>query len=308
MLLPLNARQMDAVAWWTEAALTTFFIAAIGVVIFRCQSKSFAAMTAYGGRSAPVRIVASSPRAPSVRDVFSIRLSRRASFQSFYCAGVLALPLAAFPINSAYGTTCLVKLWVTPVLFASHCLLRLVESTWRQHYRLDDTVTFFSMCSGSGFYVAAMLSAVPWSLLAEDRVQECYDLRRIALLAAVHMILQAVQVYHHEILRGLRASSPQQPTVVVPSSHSADCEYVFPVNRAGFSFVQEPHYFCEVMLYATQWALLATIHGGQHWAAALVGVFSLCNLTVTAHEHREYWRRTTFSQQIPRHLIIPGVL
>ncbi|CUG91916.1 3-oxo-5-alpha-steroid 4-dehydrogenase, putative [Bodo saltans] len=313
-----SATMVD-ISQWLDATLTTFFVAAIGVVILRCYSKSFASMTTYGGRHVNHTrppgdsLEGKTHRQPTtVGSILRCPVSRRTSFQCFYCAGALSLgiPMALCVLSPSMSTAALsLRWWAAPLLFVSHCLVRLVESTARQRYRQNDTVTLFGMCSGCGFYIAATLAAVPWSSFSSNAsdLEHGADDCIVVALVIVHLMLQVAQVYHHEILRSLRTLK-RIAAPALSTSRDDDRAYVFPTKRGGFVYVQEPHYLCEVLLYAAQWVLLAATHSGCHWPAVLVGVFTLCNLGVTAREHRDYWRTSKFALEMPPHLIIPGVL
>lgn len=299
-----------------EGALIAFWVTAIAVVVLRRQSRGFASVTAYGGRHVLEGVPAAVAPQAAVKSLFSSTLfahmSRRKSFQCFYIAGVTSAGAVSALLVAVCEPAAAPALWLSwwwtklaaapSLLFGAHCVVRWIESTYRQQYRADDTVTVFAMLSGSGFYVAAMLSTASWT--PGTTVTEGYTYSAVLLLALVHLMVQMVQVHHHELLRGLRRPAGVAVGCVPPSKQRS---YVFPNGQALFSLVQEPHYLCEVMLYFVQWAMLVNMRGGQQLPALLVCVFTLGNLAVTADDHRRYWQSAK-ARGVPKYLIVPGLL
>ncbi|KAG8346272.1 hypothetical protein TRVL_02904 [Trypanosoma vivax] len=177
----------------------------------------------------------------------------------------------------------------------------------------------------------------------------------IGLLFWLHLALQVVQVFHHRVLAGLRertraaarAADCQQGDVccrafLKENKHASEscagggaalslteAQYHFPYVYL-FRYVSEPHYTCEIMMYAVnltsitlsllldsntafniEWEELRgvceTVPSWAHYGAPLgVLVFSLFNLAITACEHRRFWnfinseRAKTEQERLPR--------
>lgn len=297
--------------WAVEYALAFFWIAAIALVFLRRCSSVFARIAAYGGRNLPhpgnkaselkINNGTKLPRARTMTGLLLLqRVSRRHAFQSFYAVGVLSCVglgvtyamCAVLPLPAAVWEAARFP-YVPCIMFAMHCAVRWVESTFRQRYRSSgDDVTLFAALSGSGFYLAAALSSVHWGTRASPEVLDATP-----MLAMAHVALQIIQVHHHEILRRLRTSQ---------RGNGATNVYRFPNGQGLFSVVQEPHYLCEFLMYVVQWLMLVLSLGGIQLPALLVACFTMCNLSVTALEHRSYWR-TIDGDQLPRWVIVPWV-
>ncbi|CBH17120.1 hypothetical protein, conserved [Trypanosoma brucei gambiense DAL972] len=238
--------------------------------------------------------------------------------------------------------------------FLMHCTVRLLECLFLHRFRggSDDCVTGFAAVAGCSFYVFASCSSgviLPCTersplVIGGQRVvngmteaSPFFPTFALAVdaLFVLHMVFQATQVYHHWVLAELRrkpdgTSVPKgehcsvgrcktTPKGVSEEGRIGDGSavlYHFP-RIALFKYVQEPHYACEVAMYAVNAISICLIVYNRSLPSGGTGreigdefsvgsevvpllcatclpplgvlFFSLFNLAITAREHRRFW-------------------
>nr|CCC94806.1 conserved hypothetical protein [Trypanosoma congolense IL3000] len=298
-----------------------------------------------------------------------VKVSRKNSFCAFYVTGVV---VTVFILEGANGFQCVhneaaegacpprVSSFTSRntrplVAFLVHCIIRLLECLFLHRFSggQSDYVTCFAAVAGCTFYVFASYSSGAVVLCGSQFKQgpDEYNgpdvaLRPFAVTCAVdvlffvHIALQVTQVYHHQILAMLRKGHASCRDSHKGRVRGTVTLYRFP--RAGlFRFVQEPHYTCEIAMYAINlvsvWLLTcpegslfpslmgtsSEIDGSSSMAQRLLqmgclaalGVlsFSLINLGITACEHRRFWKRVNEERDkrdqepVPKWNLIYGV-
>ncbi|ESL10016.1 hypothetical protein TRSC58_02256 [Trypanosoma rangeli SC58] len=235
------------------------------------------------------------------------------------------------------------------VAFFMHCAVRLWECLYVHRFRggSQDTVTLFAALAGCSFYVFAVISSSPVvcrvahavaSNLAVPRAlggvgeSHFYPVVPVTTVTAfiLHLFLQGLQGQHHGILARLReARTPSSNSLeasildgkqhaynvrpsVEASTETSSFFYRFP-NTSLFAYVLEPHYTCEILMYAVNavslWTLIfydtapiltlwqskgvysALLLATSYAAPLGVVLFSLFNLAITASEHRRFWNQ-----------------
>ncbi|KAJ2765353.1 hypothetical protein IWQ57_004811, partial [Coemansia nantahalensis] len=168
-------------------------------------------------------------------------------------------------------------------MYNAHVLVRLKESVFDQP-ATDARMHIGQYAVGLLFYTATPLALVV----------DAYDSPRprplLAWMAPAGMAVFAYASLHqwrcHRILFGLRRrslSAPRQTGL-----------YAIPSGDL-FTHVSSPHFFCEILLYASIW--IAT--GCQSTSVLWVVLWTAVNLGITAREtHR--WYRETFGDAYPR--------
>ncbi|RNF02611.1 oxidoreductase [Trypanosoma rangeli] len=233
------------------------------------------------------------------------------------------------------------------VAFFMHCAVRLWECLYVHRFRggPQDTVTLFAALAGCSFYVFAVISsspvvcrvahavasnpAVPRPLGGVDESHFSPVVPVTTVVAFfLHLFLQGLQGLHHGILARMRdAPAPSSNSFEAPvldgkqhayevrhsveaSTETSSFFYRFP-NTSLFAYVLEPHYTCEILMYAVNavslWTLIfndtapiltvwqsrgvycALLLATSYAASLGVVLFSLFNLAITSSEHRRFW-------------------
>ena len=305
-----------------------FWCCSIFILLLRATSRSFQALTCYGGRSNAACHQSDHNSCLSRR-----RMHRKNAFIAFYCSGVFTCgairiwscsyaPLT-FGRNALSDVICEAsgggRFFLMPLtLFCLHCLLRLAECLFVHQFRSEgDTVTIFAAVSGSVFYVFASASvyfdsvnAMMQKNLLGSKTSIIFD-ERLAALFLMYVSLRGAQVWVHYVLASLRGRSSSHPGKEARST----VDYSFPLGRGLFRIVLEPHYMLEVIMYLLLVAASVILSNvGPHEPLAslemnedgsqftmptsilrpgvltgLVAFFSLINLGMTSAEHRAFW-------------------
>ena len=320
------------------ATIVYWLLASVATLGLRRLSAQFASLVGYGGRApkaVKLKGATGTDEASFLTQLFGrlhgVKMSRKSAFVSFYIVAVLGGSL-----NVALGYSH-PGLWIH-LLFLIHCLRRLLETLFVQEFRPQgDDVTLIAATAGASFYVAAPLSILLGTSCASIRFGDSdgaplgtsagYFAKALTSAAGaiigvycgvVHVVFQCIQYHHHCLLAKHRQEQQQRRRRARTAEDFSKLKpYTLPKGVGLFDTIQEPHYFCEVVLYLA--IAIACSYGVRfmprvyssdglmfylsRFPVWLVPVFTTVNLGVTATEKRAYWESVA-EKPLPPYLLL----
>ena len=225
-------------------------------------------------------------------------LSRTMTFQLFYLTGsvlTLFFCLLCLTLDPEGHGTILVGQGLRLTLLLTHCLRRLIETTYVQKTVFQERMHVFQLLCGCFFYLLVPSSyffPIYCAAGGQDTRKKTHLVSFQWSFLSLCVISEILQCCIHVSLACLR-SYPQNE---VKRKRRRKQRYTLP----HFPLLLCPHYTAEILFYSS----LCGVNKDFHWLYLSIPLFTLLNLAITSDEQYR-WYTHFFPGQHPRWRILP---